>query len=176
MHFKRTGSDNYKMWSTAMKIALKGKNKMGFVDGTCVKPITSPVLSQQWERCNAIVLGWILGSLSSELYLGQVYSEIASEVWQELEETYDKLDGSVIFNVIHKINCLKQAELYVPDYYHKLNSLWRELDTLTLLPACTCVAHEGVLKHNQLVRLMQFLMGLNEIYQPIRSNILARDP
>lgn len=67
VHFKLTGSDNYKMWYTAMKIALKGKNKMGFVDGSCVKPVTSHVLAQQWERCNAIVLGWILGSLSPEL-------------------------------------------------------------------------------------------------------------
>ncbi|GJY90671.1 putative RNA-directed DNA polymerase [Tanacetum coccineum] len=138
------------MWSTAMKIALVGKNKFGFVDGTCVKPVTSHVLAQQWERCNAIVLEWILSSLSPELYLGQVYSQIASEVWDELEETYDKMDGSVIFNVIHKINGLKQGELSVPEYYHKLNSLWREFDTLTLLPACTCAAHEWVLKHNQL--------------------------
>ncbi|GKD18883.1 ribonuclease H-like domain-containing protein [Tanacetum coccineum] len=44
------------MWATAMKIALKGKNKMGFING-------------------------------------QVYSEIASEVWTELKETYDKMDG-----------------------------------------------------------------------------------
>lgn len=43
-------------------------------------------------------------------------------------------------------------------------------------PGCTCAAHEGVLKHNQLIRLMQFLIGLNEVYQPIRSNVLARDP
>ncbi|GJS88964.1 ribonuclease H-like domain-containing protein [Tanacetum coccineum] len=91
--FKLTRFDNYKMWSTAMKIALKGKNKMRFID---------------------------------ELYLGQVYSKIDSEVWDELEETYDKIDG--------------------------------------------------VLKHNQLVRLMQFLMGLNDVYQPVRSNFLARDP
>lgn len=41
------------------------------------------------------------------------------------------MDGSVIFNVLHKINFLKQGELSVPDYYHKLNSLWREFDTLT---------------------------------------------
>ncbi|GKD51417.1 ribonuclease H-like domain-containing protein, partial [Tanacetum coccineum] len=64
----------------------------------------------------------------------------------------------------------------VPEYYHKLNSLWREFDTLTLLPACTCAAHESVLKHNQLIRLMQFLMRLNDVYQNIRSNIVARDP
>jgi hypothetical protein len=72
VNIKLTGSENYKMWSTAMKIALNGKNKMGFVDGSCVKPVTSVPLSQQWKRCNAVVLGWILGSLSQELYLGQV--------------------------------------------------------------------------------------------------------
>ncbi|GJY20493.1 ribonuclease H-like domain-containing protein [Tanacetum coccineum] len=62
VNVKLTGSDNYKKWSTDMRIALKGKNKMVFVDGTCVRPVTSPILSQQWERCNAIVLGWILRS------------------------------------------------------------------------------------------------------------------
>nr|GEX83087.1 ribonuclease H-like domain-containing protein [Tanacetum cinerariifolium] len=86
------------------------------------------------KRCNAIVLGWILSSLSPDLYLGQVYSQIASEVWDELQETYDKMDGSVIFNVINKIYGLKQGDLSVPEYYHKPNSLWREFDTLTLLP------------------------------------------
>ncbi|GJW63747.1 ribonuclease H-like domain-containing protein [Tanacetum coccineum] len=115
-------------------------------------------------------------SLSPDLYLGQVYSQIASEVWDELQETYDKMDKSVIFNVINKIHALKQDELSVPEYYHKLNSLWREFDTLTLLHACTCAAYEGVLKHNQLVRLMQFLMGLNDAYLNIKSIILARDP
>ena len=174
VNVKLTGAENYKMWSTAMKIALRGKNKMGFIDGNCVKPVTSVVLTQQWERCNAIVLGWILGSLSQELYLGQVYSEIASEVWDELKETYDKMDGSVIFNLVHKINELKQGDLFVPKYYHKLNSLWREFDILTLLHACTCAAHEDTLKHNQLVRLMQFLMGLNDVYQNVRSNLLSR--
>ncbi|GJZ90444.1 ribonuclease H-like domain-containing protein [Tanacetum coccineum] len=37
--------------------------------------------------------GWILESLSQELYVGQVYSKIAFEVWTELKETYDKMDG-----------------------------------------------------------------------------------
>ena len=75
---------------------------MRFIDGTCIKQETSVVLSQQWERCNAIVLWLILGSLSQELYVGQVYSEIASEVWKKLQETYDKIDGSIIFNLMHK--------------------------------------------------------------------------
>ncbi|GJS71911.1 ribonuclease H-like domain-containing protein [Tanacetum coccineum] len=71
---------------------------------------------------------------------------------------------------------MKQCDFSFHDYYHKLNSLWREFDILTLLPACTYAAHEGVLKHNQLIRRMQFLMGLNDVYKPIKSNILSRDP
>ncbi|GJX21538.1 ribonuclease H-like domain-containing protein [Tanacetum coccineum] len=126
--FKLVGSENYNMWSTAIKIALKGKNKIGFIDGTCVKPVTSVVLAQQLERCNAI----FLGSLSQELYLGHVYSEIASEVWDELEETYYKMDGSVIFNIVQKNNNLNQGELYVLEYYPSLNLLWREFDILSL--------------------------------------------
>ncbi|GJT21426.1 ribonuclease H-like domain-containing protein [Tanacetum coccineum] len=184
VNVKLVGAENYKMWATAMKTTLKGKNKMGFIDGTCMKQESSDVLSKQLERCNAIVLGWILGSLSQELYVGQVYSEIVFEVWFELKETYDKMDGSVVFNMMHKINNLKQGDLSVPDYYHKLNSLWREFDILTILPTyvcegrttCTCYAKFGSVKHTQLIRLMQFLMGLNDIYQPIRSTILAKDP
>ncbi|GJU30928.1 ribonuclease H-like domain-containing protein [Tanacetum coccineum] len=160
VNVKIVGAENYKMWATAMKIALKWKNKMGFIDG------------------------WILGSLSQELYVGQVYSEVAFEVWTELKETYDKMDGSVVFNLMHKINNLKQEDLSVPDYYHKLNSLWREFDILTILPvyvcegrpACTCDAKSTSTKHTQLIRLMQFLMGLNDVYQPIRSTILDKDP
>ncbi|GJX29535.1 hypothetical protein Tco_0237614 [Tanacetum coccineum] len=56
--------------ANVMKIALKGNNKMGFVDGYFVKLVTSVVLAQQWKRCNAIILDWILNSLSPELYLG----------------------------------------------------------------------------------------------------------
>nr|GEV74174.1 reverse transcriptase domain-containing protein [Tanacetum cinerariifolium] len=175
VNVKLVRAENYKMWDTTMKItmkiALKEKNKMGFIDGTYVKQETSVVLSQQWERCNAIILGWILGSLSQELYVGQVYSKIASKVWTKLKETYDKIDGSNIFNLMHKINNLKQGDLFVPNYYHKLNSLWREFDILTILPACvckgriagTCDGKSESVKHTQLIKLMQFLIEKNPI-------------
>ncbi|GJZ80808.1 hypothetical protein Tco_0645802 [Tanacetum coccineum] len=42
--------------------------------------------------------------------------------------------------------------------------------------ACTYDAKFGSVKHTQLIRLMQFLMGLNDVYQPITSTILAKDP
>ena len=57
VNFKLYGSDNHKMWFSAMKIALKEKNKLGFIVGTSIKHVTSLVLSHEREICNVVVLG-----------------------------------------------------------------------------------------------------------------------
>ncbi|GJT47141.1 putative transcription factor interactor and regulator CCHC(Zn) family protein [Tanacetum coccineum] len=175
INLKLTGTDNYNVWSHAMTLALHSKNKLGFIDGKCKKP-TDKSLVNQWEICNSVVLGWLLGLISEELYLGQIFSKIPSEVWDELKETYDKVNGSVTFDLHHKINTLSQNGSTLSDYYHKLNSLWKQFDALVKLPACTCDAAKGFKTHNDLIKLMQFLMGLDELYLPLRSNILTRDP
>ncbi|GJU14166.1 ribonuclease H-like domain-containing protein [Tanacetum coccineum] len=172
---KLKGTENYQVWSCAMLLALEGKNKTGFIDGTCRRSNTDEVLGRQWDRVNAIVLGWILNSISEELFLGQIFSKRAKHVWDELKETYDKIDGSVTFNLHHKINSLTQDGSSIADYYHKLNALWKQFDALVELPRCTCHAAEDFKKHNQLMKLMQFLMGLDDCYMQIRSNILSRD-
>ncbi|GJS89525.1 ribonuclease H-like domain-containing protein [Tanacetum coccineum] len=176
INLKLTGSENYRVWANAMKIALQARNKMCYVDGTCTKAayVTSVSLSNQWERCNAVVLSWLLISISNDLYLSQVYSENAAKVWKELKETYDKLDGSILFNLTMKINNFKQNGLPVSEYYHKLNSLWREFDILTKLSPCTCDAKTELGKHNQIMKLMQFLMRLDDVYLPIRSSLLTQ--
>ncbi|GJV50766.1 ribonuclease H-like domain-containing protein [Tanacetum coccineum] len=174
---KLTGVENYRIWVSAMKLALQIKHKMGFITGTCARSyyLTSAPLLDQWDRCNAVVLNWILTSLSQDVYLGHVFSDNAYKVWNELKETYDRVDGSIVFNLLQKINSFKQGSLPVFEYYHKLNSLWREFDALTKLPDCTCEARNEVVDHGNLMKLMQFLMGLDDVYQPIRSSILTRE-
>ncbi|GKB16801.1 ribonuclease H-like domain-containing protein [Tanacetum coccineum] len=102
--------------------------------------------------------------------------ENPKEVWDELKETYDKLNGSETFNLHHQINSLKQNGTPVSDYYHTLNGLWRQFDAITKLPACSCAAQKAFKAHTDLIKLMQFLMGLDDVYQPIRSSLLTRDP
>ncbi|GKB45085.1 ribonuclease H-like domain-containing protein, partial [Tanacetum coccineum] len=155
---KLKGTKNYQVWSCAMLLALEGKNKTGFIDGSCRRSNTDEVLGRQWDRVNAVVLGWILNSIFEELFLG-----------------HDKVDGSVTFNLHHKINSLSQNGSSIADYCHRLNALWKQFDALVQLPRCTCHAAEDFKKHNQLMKLMQFLMGLDDCYMQIRSNILSRD-
>jgi hypothetical protein len=104
-----------------MNLALRVKNKVEFIDGTFVKPTDNVVLEGQWDRCNSIVLTWILNSLSEELYIGQVFSNLASNVWKELKETYDKVNGSVLYDLYQKINSFAQNGAPICEYYHKLN-------------------------------------------------------
>ncbi|GKD72406.1 ribonuclease H-like domain-containing protein [Tanacetum coccineum] len=79
---KLKGTENYQIWSCAMFLALKGKNKIGFIDGSCRRSNTNEVLGRQWDRVNVVVLGWILNSVSEELFLGQIFSTRAKHVWK----------------------------------------------------------------------------------------------
>ncbi|GJZ76995.1 ribonuclease H-like domain-containing protein, partial [Tanacetum coccineum] len=148
---KLKGTKNYQVWSCVMLLALEGKNKNGFIDGSCRRSNIDEVLGKQYDRVNAVVLGWILDSISKELFLGQIFLKRASHVWDELNETYDKVDGSMTFNMHHKINSLSQNGSSIANYYHKLNALWKQFDVL-------------------------ILMGLDESYMQIKSNILSREP
>nr|GEZ22664.1 ribonuclease H-like domain-containing protein [Tanacetum cinerariifolium] len=56
-----------------------------------------------------------------------------------------------------------------------LGKQWDMYDAMIELPKCVCNASEGFKKHNQLLKLMQFLMGLDDSYMQIRSSILSRE-
>ncbi|GJV05695.1 hypothetical protein Tco_1343351 [Tanacetum coccineum] len=123
-----------------------GKNKIGFIDGSCQRSNSDEVSGRQWDIVNVVVLGWILNSIYEELFRGQFFSKRAKHVWEELKETYDK------------VKC------YVETIY-----------ALIELPRCTCHATDDFNKHNQLMKLMQFLMGLDDTYMQIRYSILSRE-
>ncbi|GJY78471.1 putative RNA-directed DNA polymerase, partial [Tanacetum coccineum] len=176
--FKLSGTKNYRVWAAALKHCIHSKNKLGFINGKLTKPDpeTQPFLAGQWERCNSMVLTWILNFVSPELFIGQVFSSNAKQMWDELAETSDKIDGSVIFNLHYKINTVSQNGFKLSDYYHKLNSLWREYDDMVQLPICTRDGAGSYKDHVQLLKLIQFVMGMDDVYAPIRSTILTTNP
>ncbi|KAJ0920809.1 putative transcription factor interactor and regulator CCHC(Zn) family [Helianthus annuus] len=176
VNLKLKGTENYSVWSSAMKLALEAKNKFGFINGKCEKPKDNDVLAAQWDRCNSVVLTWLLNSVSEELFLGQVFSKLASEVWTDLKETYDKVDGSVVYDLYKRINGISQNGSSVAEYYNKLTTMWKQFDAMVHLPSCSCQAAKDYNDFSTLIKLMQFLMGLDDVYQPVRTNLLTREP
>nr|GEW37356.1 ribonuclease H-like domain-containing protein [Tanacetum cinerariifolium] len=72
------------------------------VDQSHLLSNSDELLMSQWDRCNSVVLSWILGSVTEELYMGQIFSKLAMEVWDELKETYDKIDVKTAFSIISR--------------------------------------------------------------------------
>ncbi|XP_069146847.1 N-glycosylase/DNA lyase OGG1 isoform X5 [Solanum lycopersicum] len=85
----------------AMRIQLLGKNKPCIVDGSWKKEDFGTELGHQWNRCNVIVQGWIMSSVTQDLHTGTVYATSARAVWEDLQERFDKVNASRIYQ-LHK--------------------------------------------------------------------------
>ncbi|KAL2240231.1 UNVERIFIED_CONTAM: Retrovirus-related Pol polyprotein from transposon RE2 [Sesamum indicum] len=64
----------------------------------------------------------------------------------------------------------------VATYFTRLKKLWDELNTLDPLPVCSCGASKKMSEKNASYQFMQFLMGLNDIYDHVKNQILLMDP
>ena len=94
-------------------INLRAKRKLGFVLGSCGKSDYKPELGEQWEKCNAFVLAWIMNTVSKELLSGIVYALDTAVVWEDLNERFNKVDGSRSYQLHREICTLHQGNLTV---------------------------------------------------------------
>lgn len=173
---KLQGSENYSLWSKSMKLVLQGKNKLGFVLGTCKKENYQSNLHDLWDRCNAIVLGWILNTVSKELITSVIYGSDAHKVWEDLRERFNKVNASRVFFLHKEIATLTQGTSSVSTYFSRLRELWDEFEALVPPPNCSCPESKNYAEHFHMQKLWQFLMGLNETYDHSRSQILMIYP
>ncbi|GMJ10663.1 hypothetical protein HRI_004735500 [Hibiscus trionum] len=159
-----------------MKIALLAKKKVGLVDGSCKRESVAEGLRSQWDRCNALVLSWILNTVSQDLSAGIVFASNAAMVWADLKERFNKVDGSRIYYLHREIVTHTQNLSSISVYFSRLKLLWDDFDALVPFNSCECeIARENssILAQQ---RLFQMLMGLNDSYTMVRSQILLMKP
>jgi len=125
---------------------------------------------------NAIVLSWLLNSVSKSLLGGVAFASSAQGVWNDLKERFDQLDGSRTFSLHKEIATLQQGTDSVSVYFTKLKTLWDEFEALVPPPGCDCEKARSFVDHLNRQKLYQFLMGLNESFGQARSQILLMSP
>ncbi|KAH0638973.1 hypothetical protein KY285_035559 [Solanum tuberosum] len=167
-----TGTDNYTLWSKAMQLALLGKNKVGFIDGSVMRDQFSGNLARLWDRCNAIVVLWILCNVSKDLHSRVLFCSDSQLIWADLKERFNKVNSSRIFQLHKEIFTLVQGVSSVSVYYSSLKDLWDEYYFIMPPPLCNCPKSREFYDHLQYQRMLQFLMGLNDNYSQARSQIL----
>ncbi|KAB5524575.1 hypothetical protein DKX38_022324 [Salix brachista] len=168
--------DNYPTWRRAMMNALRAKNKLGFVDGSLLKPKEDIKEIQTWEKCNSMVISWIFNALAPELHDSVAYVDSAHEMWGELQERFSQGNVPRIHELKREICLAQQKDLTVSVYYTKLKGLWDELAAYSTVPLCSCGAGKQIWAERETEKVHQFLMGLNDQYGIIRSQILNMEP
>nr|XP_016499766.1 PREDICTED: uncharacterized protein LOC107818295 [Nicotiana tabacum] len=171
---------SYGGWRGAVLIALSAKNKLGFIDGTISVPVASAASLKLWSRCNDMVISWLLNSLSKEIAESVLYSKTTREIWKELEDRFGQSNGALLYQLQKELNDTVQGCSDIAGYNTKVKRIWDELDSLDTCVHCSCDCSCGgksrSLKSHQDGRLIQFLMGLNEAYSGVKSNILMASP
>ncbi|XP_019262962.1 PREDICTED: uncharacterized protein LOC109240743 [Nicotiana attenuata] len=117
-----------------------------------------------------------MNCVSPELLSGIVYSSNACDIWKDLKERFDKVDGSRIFQLHKEIAIVSQGTSTITTYYSKIRSLWAEFDSLAPTPECECEKSREFVAFMRRQKHLQFLMGLNKTYEQARGQILMMDP
>lgn len=73
-------------WCRSMTITLSSKNKLVLIDGTIEKPNAKKTTELAlWQRCNDMVLTWIVNILASDITSSVMYLRTAGDVWEDFK-------------------------------------------------------------------------------------------
>ncbi|XP_022865865.1 uncharacterized protein LOC111385674 [Olea europaea var. sylvestris] len=168
--------DNYPTWRRAITRALNAKKKLGFILGTITRPDGDTAAGLLWDRCCDMIMSWLLHSIDRSLAGSLLYCATPNDKWLELETRFQQSNRTKIFRLKRDLANLHQDQQSITEYYEKLKELWDELTSLQSIKSCTCGASKSLSELQESDRIYQFLMGLNESFGQLHSQILAIDP
>ncbi|PNX70846.1 hypothetical protein L195_g057802, partial [Trifolium pratense] len=139
--------ENYLSWRRAMTIALRAKNKFGFVDGSIPQPPNDDPQYQIWRRNDNVVVSWLLNSVSKELTSSIIYASTAAAIWNDLQERFLQHNGPRLFQLRKDFVTCTQGNLSVGAYYSKIKGLWEELAEFRPIHQCVCGGVAPLIDH-----------------------------
>ena len=173
---------NFHGWQRSMRMSLLTKNKLGFVDGSIEEPEQDDPIFPFWQRCNTLVVAWMIRSIDPEIALSVQWIDNARALWIELQERFSHADQFRISNLKEEIYHYRQGNLTVTSYFTGLKALFDELDVLNAMPVCvcnaecTCNALARVQDQRNAEYVARFLKGLGDQFSSVRSQIMLLSP
>ncbi|XP_047331127.1 uncharacterized protein LOC124934650 [Impatiens glandulifera] len=173
---------NYFSWTKSIKLSLQAKVKLGFLDGSCVKP-TNDDGATQWMVVDAMVRSWILNTISKEIRANFEGTITTQDLWQEVKAHYEGNNGPTLYGLARDISTINQGNLTAEEYYSKIRLYWEEMAGINPLLKCecdgsniaNCLGCREIKKFHLIdenAKLLQFLLGLNESYENVKDQIL----
>jgi len=85
-------------------------------------PNNSPYLPL-WERCNSMVISWLLHSVNKDIASSIIYTPSAAQIWQDLSQRFSFGQGTKIYQLQKEMSNLCQENLSISTYFTKCKQL-----------------------------------------------------
>lgn len=88
-------------------MALMSKNKLHFVDGSIIAPDKNDPLFGTWERCNNMMLSWLLHSLFPSIAQSVIWLDWTSDekiFMIDFHKIANAIDADVVEPCLHQGN------------------------------------------------------------------------
>lgn len=81
---------NYNSWCRSMSTALSAKNKLEFIDGSLLQPVSNHVRHTAWKCSNNMVVSWLIHLISPSIR--QSILDNVVDIWRDLKSRYSQGD------------------------------------------------------------------------------------
>lgn len=164
-------------WKRSMMLTLSAKNKIGFVDGSIKKPVSIALDYKAWERCNNLVISWILFNLDGTIAKSVLFLQTAEEIWNDLEERSGFAFMTQVYALEQQLSDISQGSSTVSEFYTQIKTVWDSMNDANPLPhctcnLCTCNLSQKIQQRQQEQRLIQFMMKLSDKFSAVRGHAL----
>ncbi|KAM1022842.1 hypothetical protein COP2_044953 [Malus domestica] len=160
---------NYLPWSRAVSLALEGRSKLGFINGSIESPNVSSTTYESWLSKDQLVMSWLLNSMERKIAEIFSYSESSFQLWKSVQEMYGNQNNAArVFQLKKDIASIQQDGKPFVQLLGSLKGMWNELEAYrphttdsNLLP-----------KRAEEDKIFQLLSSLGSDYEDLRSHII----
>ncbi|GFS35766.1 hypothetical protein Acr_00g0041870 [Actinidia rufa] len=175
---------NYIPWSQAMSSFLKGRKLWRYVTGDIKAPTQGAaetstefiVRLEEWDSKNHQIITWIRNTSIPSISLQFGRFDTAHAIWDFLVTRYTTADLACQYQLMTSL-CRQRQEpgqsisAFLPQIY----SIWDQLTPSE--PKWLCAGDSTLFAtYRDQQRPILFLMGLSDIYEPVRASLLHRIP
>lgn len=105
-----------------------------------------------------------------------LFSNSSRQIWIDLEQRFGQSNGTKFFQIKRDLYSITQGNRDIASYFTEIKKLWDEHESMLSTPTCscgtTCATYVDVHKMRESEKLIQLLVGLNDVYKTVRGNIL----
>lgn len=83
-----------------------------FIDGSIKNPQRTDIMFDAWEKCDMMVLSWIIKTLSHQMVESVIYVDNVKYLWVELSERFSKGNHFKISYLLQDCKFTSRLQMY----------------------------------------------------------------